>query len=74
MPSQITNYQCPSCTGPLRYDGASGMLKLRKSINTSWKRQNRQRQPPRQRLPLRQKQKKRTETQKNNSGMQNRKE
>ena len=26
MPSQITNYQCPSCTGPLRYDGASGKL------------------------------------------------
>ena len=26
MPSQITNYQCPSCTGPLRFDGASGRL------------------------------------------------
>ena len=26
MPSQITNYQCPACTGPLRYDGASGKL------------------------------------------------
>ena len=26
MASQITNYQCPSCTGPLRFDGASGML------------------------------------------------
>ena len=26
MPSQITNYQCPSCTGPLRYDGADGKL------------------------------------------------
>ncbi len=26
MASQITNYQCPSCTGPLRYDGASGKL------------------------------------------------
>ena len=26
MPSQITNYQCPSCTGPLHYDGASGKL------------------------------------------------
>ena len=26
MPSQITNYQCPSCMGPLRYDGASGKL------------------------------------------------
>lgn len=26
MPSQITNYQCPSCTGPLRFDGASGKL------------------------------------------------
>ena len=26
MASQITNYQCPSCTGPLHFDGASGML------------------------------------------------
>ena len=26
MPSQITNYQCPACTGPLRYDGESGKL------------------------------------------------
>ena len=26
MPSKITNYQCPACTGPLRYDGASGRL------------------------------------------------
>ena len=26
MPSQITNYQCPSCTGPLHYAGASGKL------------------------------------------------
>ena len=26
MASQITNYQCPSCTGPLHYDGASGRL------------------------------------------------
>lgn len=26
MPSQITNYQCPNCTGPLRFDGASGKL------------------------------------------------
>ena len=26
MAKQITNYQCPSCTGPLRYDGESGML------------------------------------------------
>ena len=26
MASQITNYQCPSCTGPLRFDGASGKL------------------------------------------------
>ena len=26
MARQITNYQCPSCTGPLRFDGASGML------------------------------------------------
>ena len=26
MPSQITNYQCPACTGPLHYAGDSGML------------------------------------------------
>lgn len=26
MPAQITNYQCPACTGPLRYDGESGKL------------------------------------------------
>ena len=26
MPSQVTNYQCPSCTGPLRFDGSSGKL------------------------------------------------
>ena len=26
MASQITNYQCPSCTGPLHYTGTSGML------------------------------------------------
>ncbi|MBR3392373.1 MAG: hypothetical protein IKG74_06930 [Firmicutes bacterium] len=26
MPSQITNYQCPSCTGPLHFSGTSGRL------------------------------------------------
>lgn len=26
MATQITNYQCPSCTGPLRYDEQSGRL------------------------------------------------
>ena len=26
MSTQITNYQCPACTGPLRYDGQSGKL------------------------------------------------
>ncbi len=26
MSSQLTNYQCPSCTGPLHFDGESGML------------------------------------------------
>ena len=26
MAEQISNYQCPSCTGPLRYDGKSGKL------------------------------------------------
>ena len=26
MPSQVTNYQCPSCTGPLHYSGSSGRL------------------------------------------------
>lgn len=27
MADQVTNYQCPACTGPLHYDGASGKLK-----------------------------------------------
>ena len=26
MSAQITNYQCPNCTGPLRFDGATGNL------------------------------------------------
>lgn len=26
MGSQVTNYQCPACTGPLHYDGAVGRL------------------------------------------------
>ena len=26
MPAQITNYQCPACTGPLQFDGATGKL------------------------------------------------
>lgn len=26
MASQINNYQCPACSGPLRFDGVSGML------------------------------------------------
>lgn len=26
MASQVTNFQCPSCTGPLRFDGAAGKL------------------------------------------------
>ena len=26
MPSQVTNYQCPSCTGPLHFVGSSGKL------------------------------------------------
>lgn len=26
MPSQVTNYQCPSCTGPLHFSSASGKL------------------------------------------------
>lgn len=26
MSTQVTNYQCPSCTGPLRYDEQSGKL------------------------------------------------
>ena len=26
MASQITNYQCPNCTGPLRFAGESGLL------------------------------------------------
>ena len=27
MPTEVTNYQCPACTGPLHFDGASGKLK-----------------------------------------------
>lgn len=27
MPTQISDYQCPSCTGPLHFDSASGMMK-----------------------------------------------
>ena len=26
MTTQITNYQCPACTGPLHFDGGSGKL------------------------------------------------
>ena len=26
MAEQVTNYQCPACTGPLHFDGASGKL------------------------------------------------
>ena len=26
MPAQVTNYKCPSCTGPLHFVGASGKL------------------------------------------------
>ena len=26
MPSQITNFQCPSCTGPLHFDSATGRV------------------------------------------------
>ncbi len=26
MATQLTNYQCPACTGPLHFDGASGKL------------------------------------------------
>lgn len=26
MPTQITNYQCPACTGPLHFSGTSGKL------------------------------------------------
>ena len=26
MPAQITNFQCPACTGPLHYDGGTGKL------------------------------------------------
>ncbi len=26
MPTQVTNYQCPACTGGLHFDGASGKL------------------------------------------------
>ena len=26
MPTQVTNYQCPACTGPLHFVGASGTV------------------------------------------------
>ena len=26
MPTQVTNYQCPSCTGPLQFSAATGKL------------------------------------------------
>ena len=26
MAAQVTNYQCPACTGPLQFDAGSGML------------------------------------------------
>ena len=26
MAAQVTNYQCPACTGPLQFDGGSGKL------------------------------------------------
>ena len=26
MPTRVTNYQCPACTGPLHFVGASGKL------------------------------------------------
>lgn len=26
MPAQITNFQCPACTGPLHYEGSTGKL------------------------------------------------
>ena len=26
MASQLTNYQCPTCTGPLHYDGKTNKL------------------------------------------------
>ena len=27
MADQVTNYQCPACTGPLHFDGKIGKLK-----------------------------------------------
>ena len=27
MPAQITNFQCPACTGPLHFDGSTGKLR-----------------------------------------------
>lgn len=27
MPDEVTNYQCPACTGPLHFDGATGKLR-----------------------------------------------
>ena len=27
MSTQITNYQCPACTGPMHFDGQTGKLR-----------------------------------------------
>ena len=34
MSSQVTNYQCPSCTGPLHFVGSSGKLECECCGNT----------------------------------------
>ena len=28
MPTQVTNYQCPACTGPMHFDSAEGKLNV----------------------------------------------
>ena len=34
MADQVTNYQCPNCLAPLRFDGASGQLACDSCANT----------------------------------------
>ena len=41
MPTQVTNYQCPTCTGPLHFDGSSGN-RWRLDVQLRTKRHHRQ--------------------------------
>lgn len=58
MASQVTNYKCPACTGPLHFVGASGKLSATTAArSTRWrtlKSCTPIRKPPQQRRPKRQ--------------------